>query len=196
MSLGDIGRAVFLFVVTNVDDVLVLALFFARGAGRRGATARIVVGQYLGFLGILVISVAGAYGATFLPDSAIRYLGVVPLALGLRSAWQAWRDRGHDDDDRALRDVGPSTWAVAAVTFANGGDNIGVYVPVFATGAVARTSLYVLVFLFLLAALLAAGRLLATRRAVAILLTRWGHVLLPIVLIALGLLILLERQTV
>ena len=154
-----------------------------------------IVGQYLGFVGILAISVAGAYGATFLPDTALRYLGVLPLALGLRSAWQAWRERGHDDD-RALRDVGPSTWAVAAVTFANGGDNIGVYVPVFATEGVARTSLYVVVFVFLLAALLAAGRFLAARRAVGFVLTRWGHVLLPIVLIALGLLILFGRQTV
>ena len=196
MGLSVIGQAVVLFVATNVDDLLVLALFFARGAGKRGATARIVVGQYLGFLGILIISVAGAYGATFLPDSAVRYLGVIPLALGLRSAWQAWRDRGHDDDDRALHDGGPSTWSVAAVTFANGGDNIGVYVPVFATGGVARTGLYVLVFLFLLAALLAAGRFLATRRAVALVLTRWGHVLLPMVLIGLGLVILFAPQGV
>jgi cadmium resistance protein CadD (predicted permease) len=53
---------------------------------------------------------------------------------------------------------------VAAVTFANGGDNIGVYVPVFATAGVDGISV----------------------------LSRWGHILLPLVLIAIGLLILIE----
>lgn len=46
-----------LFLVTNIDDIIVLSLLFARGAGHRGTTARIVVGQYLGFGGILLASV-------------------------------------------------------------------------------------------------------------------------------------------
>ena len=29
-------QAVGLFIVTNIDDIIVLALFFARGAGRPG----------------------------------------------------------------------------------------------------------------------------------------------------------------
>ena len=50
--LATMIQAVGLFVATNIDDVIVLSLFFARGAGRAGTTRRIVVGQYLGFLGI------------------------------------------------------------------------------------------------------------------------------------------------
>ena len=47
--LGAVG----LFIATNIDDIIVLSLFFARGAGQRGTTARILAGQYLGFGGIL-----------------------------------------------------------------------------------------------------------------------------------------------
>lgn len=76
---------------------------------------------------------------------------------------------------------------MAAVTFANGGDNVGVYVPVFTTGG---TVGYVLVFLALVAVWCALGKYLATRPVVATALARWGHVALPVVLIGVGVLIL------
>ncbi|HEX6340260.1 cadmium resistance transporter [Umezawaea sp.] len=192
MSLGVLGRAAGLFAVTNIDDIVVLALFFAQGAGRRGTTRSIALGQYAGFAGILVVAVAAAVGATLLPDSAVPYLGLLPLALGVRAAVRAWRDRGGTDEERSARDGGPTVLAVAAVTFANGGDNIGVYVPVFATAGVGGMAVHVVVFLVLVALWVAAGRYFATRPAVAEALSRWGHVLLPVVLIGIGLLILVE----
>ncbi|MET8088140.1 cadmium resistance transporter [Micromonospora sp. NPDC005237] len=91
MNLGIIGQAVALFALTNIDDILILALFFARGAGRRDTTRNIVAGQYLGFAGILAVAVAAAFGATFLPDEAVPYLGLLPLALGIKTAVQTWR---------------------------------------------------------------------------------------------------------
>ncbi|MYT19342.1 cadmium transporter [Streptomyces sp. SID7760] len=194
MELGIIGQAVGLFAVTNIDDILILALFFAQGAGRPGAARRIVLGQYLGFAAILAVAVAAAFGATFLPESAVPYLGLLPLALGLRAAWQAWRDHGDDSEgaeEQAARG-GPSPLEVAAVTFANGGDNIGVYVPVFATAGVSGMTVYAAVFLVLVAVWCFAGRFFATRPVIAKGLARWGHVLLPLVLITIGMLILVE----
>ncbi|MGQ4404424.1 cadmium resistance transporter [Streptomyces hayashii] len=194
MNLGVIGQAAGLFAVTNIDDILILALFFAQGAGHRGSTRKIVLGQYLGFTAILAVAVAAAFGATFLPESAIPYLGLLPLALGLKAAWQAWkthRDGGQDDEAEA-KEGGPSPLAVAAVTFANGGDNIGVYVPVFATAGVGGMSVYAVVFLVLVALWCFAGKFFATRPVIAKALARWGHILLPLVLIAIGLLILIQ----
>nr|WP_206068679.1 cadmium resistance transporter [Nonomuraea sp. FMUSA5-5] len=194
--MGIIGQATGLFAVTNIDDLLVLALFFAQGAGRRGAARRVVAGQYLGFLGLLAVAVAAGFGAALLPPAAVPYLGLLPLALGIKAAWQAWRDR-HDGDDPAGGPAdrpagGPKVLEVAAVTFANGGDNIGVYVPVFATAGHGGTAVHAAVFLVLVAVWCAAGRFLATRRVVAGALSRWGHVLLPVVLIGLGLFILAD----
>ncbi|MET7695163.1 cadmium resistance transporter [Streptomyces sp. NPDC005483] len=195
MDLGIIGQAAGLFAVTNIDDILILALFFAQGAGHPGSTRRIVLGQYLGFAAILAVAVAAAFGATFLPESAIPYLGLLPLALGLKAAWQAWKDhRDGDGDEEAeqARAGGPGPLEVAAVTFANGGDNIGVYVPVFATAGVGGMTAYAVVFLVLVAVWCSAGKFFATRPVIAKALGRWGHVLLPLVLIAIGLLILIE----
>ncbi|KOU70357.1 cadmium transporter [Streptomyces sp. XY66] len=192
--MGIIGQAAGLFAVTNIDDILVLALFFAQGAGRTGSTRRIVLGQYLGFAAILAVAVAAAFGATFLPESAIPYLGLLPLALGLKAAWQAWKGRrdGSEAEEEQAAEGGPGPLEVAAVTFANGGDNIGVYVPVFATAGVGGMSVYAAVFLVLVAVWCFAGKFLATRPVIAKALARWGHILLPLVLITIGLLILIE----
>ncbi|MEU7835931.1 cadmium resistance transporter [Nonomuraea sp. NPDC049129] len=194
MNVGIIGQAAGLFAVTNIDDIVILALFFAQGAGHRGATSRIILGQYLGFAAILVVAIAAAFGATFLPEPVIPYLGLLPLALGLKAGRQAWRDHvnGEDAGNEQAATGGPKALEVAAVTFANGGDNIGVYVPVFATAGIGGMSVYAVVFLVLVAVWCLAGRFFATRPVIAKALSRWGHILLPIVLIGIGLLILVQ----
>ncbi|WP_410561987.1 cadmium resistance transporter [Amycolatopsis sp. cmx-4-61] len=188
MDAGLLGRAAAMFAVTNVDDLVLLAVFFGRAAGRPGEEHRgaleVVAGQFLGFAAILAVSVAGALGAGLLPDGAVRWLGVLPVLLGIRAAWQA---RNRDDDEPA-----PATGVlgIALVCFANGGDNVGVYVPAFAATGPAGLVGYVVVFLLGVAVWCVAGRFLATRPGIARVLARWGHVVLPVVLIALGVLIL------
>jgi cadmium resistance protein CadD (predicted permease) len=190
-----VAEAVGLFAVTNVDDIVVLSLFFGQGTGHRGAARRVVAGQYLGFAAILVVAGAAALGATFLPAAVVPYLGLLPLALGVRAGWRAWTERRRGaggDGGTELRQGPPTTLEVAAVTFANGGDNIGVYVPVFATVGVTGMTVYATVFLILVGVWCAGGRYFATRPVVARALRRWGHILLPLVLITIGLLILVE----
>lgn len=188
-------QAIGLFLATNIDDIIVLSLFFARGAGQRGTTVRILVGQYLGFVGILGAAVLVSLGAgAFLPPEVIPYFGLIPLGLGLWSAWQAWRRRHDDDDDDEGKIEGKkvAVWAVAGVTFANGGDNIGVYVPVFLSVGPAAVVAYCVVFLALVAVLVVVAKFIATRRPIAEILERWEHILFPIVLIGLGIFILIS----
>jgi cadmium resistance protein CadD (predicted permease) len=196
VNAGIIAEAAALFAVTNIDDILLLSLFFGRGAGEPGSARRIVTGQYLGFAGLLTVAVAGAYGATFLPERALAYLGLLPLALGLRAAWQAWRawrNRGNGDGGQA--DGGhdsPRVLQVAAVTVASGSDNIGVYLPVFARSWVGGIAVYVAVFLILVAVWCAVAWFFASRPAVASVIARWGRILYPLVLVGLGLFILVQ----
>ncbi|MBV6728173.1 MULTISPECIES: cadmium resistance transporter [Nocardioidaceae] len=191
MMLTSALQAIGLFIATNIDDIIVLSLFFARGAGRSGTTTRILAGQYLGFAGILAAAVLVSLGAgAFLPEEAIPYFGLIPLALGLWAAWQAWRNGDDDDDEAKVAGKSVAVWTVAAVTFANGGDNIGVYVPVFLSVGPAATAAYCVVFLVLVAALVLLAKFVATRPGIDEVLERWEHVLFPIVLIGLGIVIL------
>ena len=179
-----------MFAVTNIDDIVVLAVFFGRAGRRRPGVLRVVAGQYLGFIGILAVSVLAAFGAGLLPERAIPYLGILPLLLGLRAAWRAWRPRDDGPDDS--RDPAVSILDVAAVTFANGGDNIGVYVSVFAVAGIGGMLGYVTIFLVGVALWCVAGMAVAGHPAVATVLTRWGRIIVPVVLIAIGLTILVQ----
>ena len=110
------------------------------------------------------------------------------MFFGLWAAWQAFRGE-EDDEDVSSKKL--STLAVAGVTFANGGDNIGVYVPVFTTSTPAEVAIYCVVFLILVAPLVWAARFVATRPGIAEALEKWESVLFPAVLILLGIAILL-----
>ena len=189
VELGLAGQAVGMFAATNVDDLVILALFFGQAAGDRGAAARVVAGQYLGFAAILGASVVGALGVGLLPSTVIPYFGLLPLLLGIRAAWFAWRDRGNTEDEAPAT---AGVLAVAGVTFANGGDNIGVYIPVFATAGPGGLIVFAVVFLALVAVWCAAGRFFATRPIIARALARWGHIVLPVVLVGIGVVILVE----
>ncbi len=71
MSIGLVAQAAGMFAVTNVDDILILGLLFGQAGSHRAAAIRVVIGQYLGFAGILAASVIGALGAGLLPESAV-----------------------------------------------------------------------------------------------------------------------------
>jgi cadmium resistance protein CadD (predicted permease) len=186
-----------MFAVTNVDDIVVLALFFGRASGHRAGAFRVVLGQYLGFAAILAASVLGSVGAGLLPETLIPYLGLLPLLLGMRAAWRGWRERHHEGADSPGSPAtgqltASATLAVAGVTLANGGDNIGVYVPVFTTTNTAGLVTYCAAFLVMVGIWCRLGLFLATRPMVARALSRWGHVLLPVVLVGIGLMILIH----
>ena len=200
--LSTLLAAIGLFIITNIDDVIVLALFFtrARTSAEPGRIRAIVIGQYLGFIGIVAVALVAAVGLGYLiPPRFIPLLGLLPLAIGLRAGWEEWREWKNDDDDdddddlevaRARRSA-LSTLAVAGITFANGGDNIGVYVPVFTTAGWGAIAIYVTVFLVLVAVLCWVAWFVANRRAVAELLERWESVLFPLVMVLLGVSIIL-----
>lgn len=195
------SQAVGLFVVTNIDDIVVLALFFAQARSRCGRLG-VVLGQYLGFGAILAATTVGAFAAGFLPESFLPYLGLLPIVIGVRAGWREWRRRRVESGDVGARSsadrgdvernaVEPTSVAVAGVTFANGGDNIGVYVPVFASISATESVVFLVVFLVLVAVWCGAGYLVATRALVADFLSRWGNIVYPVVLIALGIVILI-----
>lgn len=191
--LTTVLQAIGLFAATNIDDIIVLSLFFARGAGQRGTTARILAGQYLGFAGILVAAILVTTGAgAFLPPAAIPYFGLIPLGLGLWAAWEAWRGDGDDDDEAKVAGKKVGVGTVAGVTFANGGDNIGVYTPVFLSVEPLAVVAYCVIFLALVAVLVALARFVVTRPPIAEVLERFEHILFPIVLIGLGIVILVS----
>lgn len=194
MKLTTLVQAFAAFAITNIDDIVVLAVIFGEAGARRAAALRVVLGQYLGFVAILAVSVSGArLGTRFLPPSVLPYLGILPIALGLRAAWHSWnqhRRAACADESPTPPKLGVAD--VAAITFANGTDNIGVYIPIFASSTSATVGGYIVVFLAGVALWCAAGRAIASYSLVADALSRWGDIVLPVALVSIGLIILLS----
>jgi cadmium resistance protein CadD (predicted permease) len=186
--LPTITSAVGVFAGTNIDDLVVLTALFltARTLGKPRAW-RIVAGQFLGFLGLVLVSKGAAAGLVIVPDQWVGLLGLIPLALGIRGLWRA---RSHDGNDPAP--IASGLLGVASITVANGGDNISVYTPLFRTLGTGKTLLTIAVFVVLLALWCAAGALLSSHKKVIDALKQIGHLLVPVVFITIGSWILIE----
>lgn len=199
-SLSSLAAATVVFAATDIDDILILAAFFGDRTLRRRA---VVLGQFAGIAIITAVSAIAAYLALTIPEGWIALLGLVPLGMGLRKLWQLRSGVDADDDDEleaarraesvAERRLHSQLAAVAAVTVANGGDNFSVYIPVFAND-IAGIPAYATVFMLLTGAWCAVAYLLVNNPAGATVMRRWGHVLLPVVLVAIGAWILWDAR--
>jgi cadmium resistance protein CadD (predicted permease) len=185
-GVGVVATAVGVFAGTNVDDLLVLTTLFLGG----GAVRRVVAGQYLGFGVLVAASGAVAAGLLVVPDRWVGLLGLVPLALGLRAWVRVWLRRGEPAGQVGDAAVAGSVWSVAGVTMANGGDNLGVYVPLFRTLSAGAVLVTLGVFAVALAGWCLAARWLSRHRVVVAAVARIGHHLVPAVFVLVGLAVL------
>ncbi|SBT44231.1 cadmium resistance transporter [Micromonospora auratinigra] len=178
--LATAAGAALVFAATNLDDIVVLTVFFvaARATGRP-RPRDIVAGQYLGIGALVAAAVVAAAGLLVVPDPWTGLLGLLPVALGVR----ALLARSADDGPPAV--VG-SLLGVAGVTIANGADNVAVYVPVFRTLEPATGLVWLLVFGALVALWCTVAALLGGHPRVVRLVDRVGHWLVPAVFVAIG----------
>lgn len=200
MIISTLVQALVLFVATNIDHLALLALWFVHGQNRPGTTARICAGQYVGFGVILAVTIVlSAISGLVIPQEYLRFLGLIPLALGIKAAIGEIRERlsAEEDDDEdegeaQLKGKKVSVGAVALVTIANGGDEVAAYLPVFALSTWWQIALFCAVFLALAGVLLAFARFITGRMGIAEVLERFEAIIFPSVLILLGVLILAD----
>lgn len=183
--------AIVVFVSTSIDDLVLLILFHSQ-ARTRAQRLSILAGQ-IGGIGILVgISLLGSYLASrMLEGWVIGLLGFIPIALGIKAMMSK--------DEEKNESVGEGRKGLLAtvtlVTIASGGDNLGIYIPWFATLDESSLLITMLVFLVLILLFWALGYLLANQSHIKNLLSRFSAVLVPVVFLLLGLVILSENGT-
>lgn len=189
------------FTATNLDDILILLLFFSQvnAVFRR---RHIVFGHYLGFSALVLVSLPGFFGSLIFPPDWLGMLGLLPIAIGLSRLLNPETDDsegeaelGQSKNSFLSNFLSPQTCSVAAVTVANGGDNIGIYVPLFASNTLESLAVVLAVFFAMVGVWCYAAFRLIQMRAIADTLTRYGNQLVPFVLIGLGFAILVKSGT-
>lgn len=183
------------FVATNLDDFALLMVFFAQ-VPSRFSYRQIFWGRYLGFTALVLLSLPGFLGGLVLPKAYIGLLGLLPIAIGLQQLLKrADQSEVQLATPPKLLFVNAQMAAVAGITLANGGDNIGIYVSLFAGQTWAELGLTLLVFGVLVALWYWLAQALVSRPWVRDRVAAAGHWLMPLVLIGLGLFILIDSET-
>ena len=187
-----VAESIGLFVSTDLDDVLLLLAFFA---DPRFRVRQIVAGQFVGIAILYAISIVGSWVSLIIPRAFIGLLGLVPIAMGIRSGWTLWRrERGGEMAKPSEEHTYLAT--VTGITLANGADNVSVYVPFFALHPGRDIALTGVVFGVMTALWISLAYWLTRHSAIGLTVRRYTRVLIPFVFVALGLMIIYQAVSI
>jgi cadmium resistance protein CadD (predicted permease) len=191
LSLAGLGIAA--FVATNIDDLFILMAFFAN---RHFPAAQIVLGQYVGMLALLAVSLAGSLIAFVIPHNLIGLVGLFPIAIGIKELLDL---RKSEEDGEPAKEplknrlIGYLPFLTVAAVTLSGGEEIGIYTSVFATNNDITEIIVIISIVMVLTALWCGiAAYLVNHSFLANRLRHISSRVLPFVLIGLGLYILAE----
>ncbi|MDO6980332.1 CadD family cadmium resistance transporter [Staphylococcus aureus] len=193
-----IVTAAILYIATALDLLVILLMFFARAKTRK-EYRDIYIGQYVGSVALIVISLFFAFVLNYVPEKWILgLLGLIPIYLGIKVAIYGDSD-GEERAKKELNEKGLSklVGTIAIVTIAScGADNIGLFVPYFVTLSVTNLLITLVVFLILIFFLVFTAQKLANIPGVGEIVEKFGRWIMAVIYIALGLFIIIENDTI
>jgi cadmium resistance protein CadD (predicted permease) len=145
---------------------------------------------------LVIISALGSLLTLVIPEYVIALLGLVPISIGvIRLIWIRKHESSiqeHMNEQVNYRWHNHlSTLTVAAVTFSNGGDNIGIYTPLFAKYTSAGEVVFLsILFMVMTAVWCVIAYYLVSHPLIARRIHRIGHILFPFVLIGIAIFII------
>ena len=194
--IQNIVTSIILYSGTAVDLLIILMLFFAKRKSRKDII-NIYLGQFLGSVSLILLSLLFAFVLNYIPSKEILgLLGLIPIFLGLKvlllgdSDGEAIAKDGLRKDDKNL------IFLVAMITFAScGADNIGVFVPYFITLNLANLIVALLTFLVMIYLLVFSSQKLAQVPSVGETLEKYSRWFIAVVYLGLGMYILIENNS-
>ena len=193
-----IVTAAILYIATAVDLLVILLIFFAKAKTKK-EYRDIYIGQYVGSVTLIVVSLFFAFVLNYVPEKWILgLLGLIPIYLGIKVAIYGDSD-GEERAKKELNEKGLSklVGTIAIVTIAScGADNIGVFVPYFVTLSVTNLLITLFVFLILIFFLVFTAQKLANIPGVGEIVEKFSRWIMAVIYIALGLFIIIENDTI
>ncbi|WP_345773081.1 CadD family cadmium resistance transporter [Streptococcus mitis] len=194
--IQNVVASIILYSGTAVDLLIILMLFFAKRKSRKDII-NIYLGQFLGSVSLILLSLLFAFVLNYIPSKEILgLLGLIPIFLGLKvlllgdSDGEAIAKEGLRKDNKNL------IFLVAMITFAScGADNIGVFVPYFTTLNLANLIVALLTFLVMIYLLVFSAQKLAQVSSVGEILEKYSRWFIAVVYLGLGIYILIENNS-
>ncbi|HEO6936962.1 CadD family cadmium resistance transporter [Streptococcus pyogenes] len=185
-----------LYSGTAVDLLIILMLFFAKRKSRKDII-NIYLGQFLGSVSLIFLSLLFAFVLNYIPSKEILgLLGLIPIFLGLKVLLLGDSDGEAIAKDGLRKDNKNLIFLVAMITFAScGADNIGVFVPYFTTLNLANLIVTLLTFLVMIYLLVFSAQKLAQVPSVGETLEKYSRWFIAVVYLGLGMYILIENNS-
>lgn len=157
----------------------------------------IYLGQFLGSVSLILLSLLFAFVLDYIPSKEILgLLGLIPIFLGLKVLLLGDSDGESIAKEGLRKDNKNLIFLVAMITFAScGADNIGVFVPYFTTLNLANLIVALLTFLVMIYLLVFSAQKLAQVPSVGETLEKYSRWFVAVVYLGLGIYILIENNS-
>lgn len=194
--IQNVVTSIILYSGTAVDLLIILMLFFAKRKSRKDII-NIYLGQFLGSVSLIFLSLLFAFVLNYIPSKEILgLLGLIPIFLGLKVLLLGDSDGEAIAKDGLRKDNKNLIFLVAMITFAScGADNIGVFVPYFTTLNLANLIVTLLTFLVMIYLLVFSAQKLAQVPSVGETLEKYSRWFIAVVYLELGMYILIENNS-
>lgn len=194
--IQNVVTSIILYSGTAVDLLIILMLFFAKRKSRKDII-NIYLGQFLGSVSLILLSLLFAFVLNYIPSKEILgLLGLIPIFLGLKVLLLGDSDGEAIAKDGLRKDNKNLIFLVAMITFAScGADNIGVFVPYFTTLNLANLIVTLLTFLVMIYLLVFSAQKLAQVPSVGETLEKYSRWFIVVVYLGLGMYILIENNS-
>ena len=194
--IQNVVTSIILYSGTAVDLLIILMLFFAKRKSRKDII-NIYLGQFLGSVSLIFLSLLFAFVLNYIPSKEILgLLGLIPIFLGLKVLLLGDSDGEAIAKDGLRKDNKNLIFLVAMITFAScGADNIGVFVPYFTTLNLANLIVALLTFLVMIYLLVFSAQKLAQVPSVGETLEKYSRWFIAVVYLGLGMYILIENNS-
>ncbi|WP_314725690.1 CadD family cadmium resistance transporter [Streptococcus mitis] len=194
--IQNVVTSIILYSGTAVDLLIILMLFFAKRKSRKDII-NIYLGQFLGSVSLILLSLLFAFVLNYIPSKEILgLLGLIPIFLGLKVLLLGDSDGEAIAKDGLRKDNKNLIFLVAMITFAScGADNIGVFVPYFTTLNLANLIVALLTFLVMIYLLVFSAQKLAQVSSVGEILEKYSRWFIAVVYLGLGMYILIENNS-
>ena len=194
--IQNIVTSIILYSGTAVDLLIILMLFFAKRKSRKDII-NIYLGQFLGSVSLIFLSLLFAFVLNYIPSKEILgLLGLIPIFLGLKVLLLGDSDGEAIAKDGLRKDNKNLIFLVAMITFAScGADNIGVFVPYFTALNLANLIVTLLTFLVMIYLLVFSAQKLAQVPSVGETLEKYSRWFIAVVYLGLGMYILIENNS-
>jgi cadmium resistance protein CadD (predicted permease) len=173
------------FISANTDGMIIAIAYLT---DPNYDSKNILYGQIIGFWFLTIVSLVLAQSLFFIPKESTKWLGIVPIIFGFVKLLKY--SRRDTIKPASMPPSGRQIQEISVLTVATGADDVVAYTPIFATRTFHEVTILSIVFVVMTIIWWMVAKWLADHGIVRKVVSKGGPILVPLLIIALGVIII------